>query len=91
MTEILLCLYKPFVSYDIAKTKKISDFFALTWLIFAGLVTIMVIFIWYNYNMSVIGCRKFHLIQVEVVSEVEALHLGRRDKGHIIHCNFLLN
>ena len=42
VTEILLCLYKQFVSYDRAKTEKIGDFFALTWLIFAGPVT-------YNY------------------------------------------
>ena len=39
MTEILLCLYKQFVSYDRAKTEKIGIFFALTWLIFAGPVT----------------------------------------------------
>ena len=37
MTEILLRLYKQFVSYDRADGK-IGDFFALTWLIFAGLV-----------------------------------------------------
>ena len=39
VTEILLCLCKQFVSYDRAKMEKISDFFALTWLIFAGPVT----------------------------------------------------
>ena len=39
MTEILLCLYKPFVSYDRTKMKKIGDFFVLTWLIVAGPVT----------------------------------------------------
>ena len=39
MTVILLCLYKQFVSYDREKTEKIGDFFALTWLIFAGPVT----------------------------------------------------
>ena len=39
MTDILLCLYKHFIGYDRAKTEKIGNFFALTWLIFAGLVT----------------------------------------------------
>ena len=39
MTEILLHLYKQSVSYDRAKTEKMGDFFALTWLIFAGPVT----------------------------------------------------
>ena len=39
MTEILLCLYKQFISYDRAKTEKIGNFFALTWLIFAAPVT----------------------------------------------------
>ena len=39
MTEILLRLCKSFVSYDRAKTEKIGNFFALTWLIFAGPVT----------------------------------------------------
>ena len=39
MIEILFCYYKQFVSYERAKTKKVSDFFALTWLIFAGPVT----------------------------------------------------
>ena len=34
-----MCLYKQFVRYDRAKTEKIGDFFALTWLIFAGPVT----------------------------------------------------
>ena len=37
--EILLCLYKQFISYDRAKMEKIGNFFALTWLIIAGLVT----------------------------------------------------
>ena len=36
VTEILLCLYKQFVSYDRAKMEKIGNFFAFTWLIFAG-------------------------------------------------------
>ena len=39
VAEILLCLYKPFVSYDRAKTEKIGNFFVLTWLIFTGPVT----------------------------------------------------
>ena len=30
MTEILLCLYKQFISSDRAKTEKIGDIFALT-------------------------------------------------------------
>ena len=34
-----MCLYKQFVSYDRVKTEKMGDFFALTWLIFAGPVT----------------------------------------------------
>ena len=42
-TEILLCLYKQFVSYDRVKMEKIGDFFALTWLIFAGPVTYTVL------------------------------------------------
>ena len=41
VTEILLCLYKQFISYDRARTEKIGDFFALTWLIFTGPVTYM--------------------------------------------------
>ena len=44
MTEILLCLFKQFVSYDRAKTEKIGDFFVLTWLIFVGPVTCDVCF-----------------------------------------------
>ena len=39
VTEILLCSYKQFVSYDRAKTEKNRRFFALTWLIFVGPVT----------------------------------------------------
>ena len=41
VTEILLCLYKQFVSYDRVKTEKIGNFFELTWLIFAGPITYM--------------------------------------------------
>ena len=41
VTEILLCLYKQFVSYDRTKTEKNQQFFALAWLIFAGPVTYM--------------------------------------------------
>ena len=37
----LMCLYKQFISYDRAKTEKIGDIFVLTWLIFAGPVTIV--------------------------------------------------
>ena len=54
MTEILLCLHKQIVSYDRAKTEKISDFFELTWLIFAGLVT-------YVYT-----CKHAHILQLNM-------------------------
>ena len=39
MVLILFNSYKRIISYDRAKLKKVGDFYALTWLIFAGLVT----------------------------------------------------
>ena len=36
---ILFNSYKRIISYDRAKLKKVDDFYALTWLIFAGPVT----------------------------------------------------
>ena len=51
MTEILLCLYKQFVSYDRAK-EKIGDFFVLTWLIFAGPVTYIYVFSMLSFVIS---------------------------------------
>ena len=41
MVLILFNSYKWIISYDRAKLKKVGDFYALTWLIFAGLVTLM--------------------------------------------------
>ena len=42
MVLILFDSYKQNISYDRAKLKKVGDFYALTWLIFAGLVTFLV-------------------------------------------------
>ena len=42
MLLILFNSYKRMISYDRAKLKKVGDFFALTWLIFAGLVTYLI-------------------------------------------------
>ena len=39
MALVLLNLYKRIISYDRAKLKKVGNFYALTWLIFAGPVT----------------------------------------------------
>ena len=39
VTLLLFTLYKRIISYDRAKLKKADDFYALTWLIFAGPVT----------------------------------------------------
>ena len=39
MVLILFNLYKPIVSYDRTKMKKVGSIFAPTWLIFAGPVT----------------------------------------------------
>ena len=39
MILILLDSCKRIISYDRAKLKKVGDFYALTWLIFAGLIT----------------------------------------------------
>ena len=39
MKEISFCYYKYFICCDRAKTEKIADFSAPTWLIFAGPVT----------------------------------------------------
>ena len=41
MILILFDSYKQNISYDRAKLKKVDDFYMLTWLIFAGLVTIL--------------------------------------------------
>ena len=45
MVLSLFNLYKQIISYNRAKLKKVGDFYALTWLIFAGLVT-------YNANIN---------------------------------------
>ena len=39
MVSILFYSYKPIISYDRAKLKKVGDFYVLTWLIFTGPVT----------------------------------------------------
>ena len=55
MTEILLCLYKQFVSYGRAKTEKIGDFLALTWLIFAGPVTYVCVMVYDSMKYGIDG------------------------------------
>ena len=41
MVLILFDSYKQNISYDRANSKKVGDFYALTWLIFTGPVTFM--------------------------------------------------
>ena len=64
MVLILFDSYKQNISYDRANLKKVGDFYALTWLIFAGPVTFV------SHKLAVQLCQYIIMITILIAGYV---------------------